>query len=559
MRQTLWGLVATLALAGCVVGPDYRRPEVSVPSTFRGATPLAAPQAQSFGDLEWWKIYQDEQLQTLIRTALEQNYDLRVAATRILQARAQVTIARSFQFPTADASAAAPYDRLTGGKKPPAPTPFETFTPQGGFSLAWELDLWGKFQRATEAARADLMATEDFQRTVVLTLVGDVARAYFELRELDLELEISKNTLTTRAEYLKLTRAREAGGVATLMDVRQAEQLYYSAAAAVPDAERRVEQKENQISILLGKHPDAVPRGRPLTDQTLALAVPPGLTSDLLARRPDILQAEQQLVAANARIGEAKAQLFPSVVISGFAGAGGAMINGSTFGPLGIFNALPTITLPVFNMGRLQANVDLNEARTQEALLVYQQAILQAFREVSDALVGVRKQREVREQLEATVTAQRDALRLSTMRYEGGVTSFLEVLVTERDLFDAELSLARARGDEVVAVVQLYRALGGGWQTEAPNPSPKAAPDPRVRDASLPGGVVGPPGGSASEGAQPVRVNAPAGDAAAPATPAGTPQPAAGAGAKSDGATPGAEERGVWGGLTGFFRNLFSP
>ena len=206
--------------------------------------------------------------------------------------------------------------------------------------------------------------------------------------------------------------------------------------------------------------------------------MPPGLTSDLLARRPDILQAEQQLVSANARIGEAKALLFPSVVISGFAGAGGAVINGSTFGPFGAFNALPTITLPFFNMGRLSANVDFNEARTQEALLRYQQAIQQAFGEVADSLVGVRKRKEVREQNEATVAAQRDALRLSTMRYEGGVTSFLEVLVTERDLFDAELVLAQAWRDEILAVVQLYKALGGGWQTEAPPPASTATSEP---------------------------------------------------------------------------------
>jgi len=463
-RSPVLLLALGLIAAGCTVGPDYRRPEYPVPATFRGGPPEAIQQLQSFGDLEWWNVFQDEKLQALIRTALEQNYDLRVAATRILQARAQVTIARSFQYPSVDASAAAPYDRTTGGNKPPN---YETFVPQGVFSVAWELDLWGRFQRATEAARADLLATEEFRRTVILTLVSDVARAYLELRELDLELEISRRTVASRAEYLTLTKAREEGGVATLIDVRQAEQLYYSATATVADTERRIEQQENQISILLGRYPDAVPRGRPLTDQVMAPSLPPGLTSDLLRRRPDILQVEQQVVAANARIGEAMALLFPSVTISGFAGVGGAVINGSTFGPFGIFNALPTITLPVFNAGRLQANVDGNDAATQEALLRYQQTILQAFREVSDALVGVRKRREFREQSEATVTAQRDALRLANMRYEGGVTSFLEVLVTERDLFEAELTLARAWGEEAVAVVQLYRALGGGWQTES--------------------------------------------------------------------------------------------
>jgi outer membrane protein, multidrug efflux system len=480
MRRSIACLVTALVLSGCVVGPDYRRPEISVPSAFRGATPEAAQDARSFGNLEWWTVFQDEQLQALVRTALEQNYDLRVAAARILQARSQVVIARSFQFPTADLGVAAPYDRQTSGNKTPN---YETFLPQGGFSVAWELDLWGRFQRATQAARADLLATEEFRRTVVLTLISDVARAYFTLRELDLEMEISRHTLATRADFLRLTKSREQGGVATLLDVRQAEQLYFTAAATIADLERSIEQQENLISILIGKNPEAIPRGRPLTQQALVLApaVPPGLTSDLLARRPDIRQAEQQLVSANARIGEAKALLFPSVVISGFAGVGGAVINGSTFGPFGAFNALPTITLPIFNMGRLRAGVDFNEARTEEAILRYQQTILQAFGEVADALVGLRKRKEVREQNEATVTAQRDALRLSVMRYEGGVASFLEVLVTERDLFDAELLLAQARRDEILAVVQLYKVLGGGWQTEE-QAAPAASSEPRPRN-----------------------------------------------------------------------------
>jgi outer membrane protein, multidrug efflux system len=543
MRRSVGSLMAVLALSGCLVGPDYRQPDVAVPSAFRGATPVAQD-AGSFGDLEWWKVFQDEQLQALIRTALEQNYDLRVAATRILQARSQVVIARSFQFPTADLAVAAPYDRQTGGNKTPN---YETFLPQGGASLAWELDLWGRFRRATEAARADLLATEDFRRTVVLTLISDVARTYFTLRELDLEMEISRQTLATRETFLRLTKAREQGGVATLLDVRQAEQLYFSAAATIADLRRSIEQQENLISILVGKYPEAIPRGRPLTQQALVLApaVPPGLTSDLLARRPDILQAEQQLVSANARIGEAKALLFPSVVISGFAGAGGAVINGSSFGPFGAFNALPTITLPVFNMGRLSANVDFNEARTQEALLRYQQAIQQAFGEVSDALVGVRQRKEVREQNEATVAAQRDALRLSTMRYERGVTSFLEVLVTERDLFDAELVLAQSWRDEILAVVQLYKALGGGWQTESPPPAAAATSEPRLEKVSS----------SAAEGR-----TVPGGDSGG--VPAGRvsvaeERAANGAGAGGDPAA-GGRDKTAWGSVKAFFGRLFS-
>ena len=545
MRRAIGGLMTALVLSGCMVGPDYRRPEVAVPSDFRGATPQAAQDARSFGDLEWWKVFQDEQLQALIRTALEQNYDLRVAAQRILQARSQVVIARSFQFPTADLAVAAPYDRQTGENKTPN---YETFLPQGGASLAWELDLWGRFRRATEAARADLLATEDFQRTVVLTLISDVARTYFTLRELDLELDISRQTLATRADYLRLTKAREEGGVATLLDVRQAEQLYFSAAATIADVQRSIEQQENLISILIGKYPEAIPRGSPLMKQPLVLspAVPPGLTSDLLARRPDILQAEQQLVSANARIGAAKALLFPSVVISGFAGAGGAVVNGSSFGPFGAFNALPTITLPVFNMGRLSANVDFNEARTQEALLRYQQAIQQAFGEVADALVGVRKRKEVREQNEATVAAQRDALRLSSMRYEGGVTSFLEVLVTERDLFDAELLLARAWRDEILSFVQLYKALGGGWQTETPPLAPTATTEPRPQDV----------GSAAAENlsvSSEDSAGAPAGRLSAAAERA-----ANGPGSGSGGPAAGGGDDTIWGKVKAFFGSLFS-
>jgi len=545
MRRAIGGLMTALVLSGCMVGPDYRRPEIAVPSAFRGPTPEAAQDARSFGDLEWWKVFQDEQLQALVRTALEQNYDLRVAAARILQAQSQVVIARSFQFPTADLAAAAPYDRQTGGSKTPN---YESFFPKGGASLAWELDLWGRFRRATEAARADLLATEDFRRTVVLTLISDVARTYFTLREFDLEMEISRRTLATRAAFLRLTKAREQGGVATLLDVRQAEQLFFSAAATIADLERSIEQQENLISILIGKYPEAIARGRPLTEQALVLApaVPPGLTSDLLARRPDILQAEQQLVSANARIGEAKALLFPSVLISGFAGAGGAVINGSGFGPFGAFQALPTITLPVFNMGRLSANVDFNEARTKEALLRYQQVILQAFGEVADSLVGVRQRKEVREQNEATVAAQRDALRLSTMRYEGGVTSFLEVLVTERDLFDAELVLARSWRDEILSVVQLYKALGGGWQTEGPPPAPTATsepPPPNVGSSAAEGGTVP---SADSAGVQPGRMSA------------AEERAKNGAGTENGRPAAGGGDDTMWGSVKAFFGGLFS-
>ncbi|MEZ5987576.1 MAG: efflux transporter outer membrane subunit [Planctomycetota bacterium] len=463
-------VLCLLLLPACTVGPDYERPDVPVPEAFRGAGPDAAEQARSFGDLGWWEVFQDERLVALIHRALEQNLDLKVTAARILQARARVTVEKSFQLPTVDATGAASLDKTTGSDRPPIN---ESYTAQAGFSLAWELDIWGQYARATEAARARLMAEEEFRRTVTLTLVSDVAGAYFELRELDLELEIATATVASRAEYLSLTRAREEGGVATMMDVRQAEQLYHTAAAAVADTQRRVAQQENLISDLLGGYPGDILRGRKLEDQRFDPSVTPGLTIDLLTRRPDVREAEQVLIAANAGIGEAEARKLPSLVLQGFGGVGASQINGTTFSPLGVFNFIPIINLPLFNGGRLQADVEFNQAVAEEALLRYQQTIIRAFREVSDSLVEVEKQREVREETEATVVAQRDALGLGNLRYERGVTSFLEVLVTERDLFDAELALARARRDEVLSFVQLYRALGGGWQ---PEPEPDRTP-----------------------------------------------------------------------------------
>ena len=456
-------LSAALVLAGCTVGPDYRRPEIPVPSDFRGRAPDVPASAASIGDEAWWQVFQDETLLSLIRTALAENYDLRIAAARVLDARARATFTRSFQFPDLSAAASAPYVRIPGDR---APTQAEqTFSPLGTFDLFWEIDLWGRFRRATEAARAELLASEDVQRLVVTTLISDVATAYFQLRELDVELEISKRTLASRQGSLRLVKLRYEGGVAALIDVRQAEVLLYTAAETIPDVERRIEQTENLISVLLGRSPDAVPRGRAMPE-TLALvppSVPTGLPSSLLERRPDIRQAESQLAAATARIGVAKADYFPRVILTGAAGAGGIKIDGSWFGPQGLLAISPQLTLPIFNSGRVGAGVDSAEAVAQEALVRYQQTIQQAFREVSDALVEHRKRGEFRIQQEALVESLRDAARLANIRYRGGVTSYLEVLDTERQLFDAELALAQAQRDELLAVVRLYRALGGGW------------------------------------------------------------------------------------------------
>jgi multidrug efflux system outer membrane protein len=454
-------LPAVLLLTGCAVGPDYKRPEVPMPPDFRGQAPDAPVSQVSLGDLAWAQIFQDETLQALIHTALLENYDLRIAVARILDARAQVTVSRSFQYPDVSGSASAPYTRLPGDR---APQQFEeVFSPAGTFDLFWEIDFWGRLRRATEASRAELLATEDVRQFVMTTLVSDVATAYFQLRELDLELEISRRTLASRRDSLRLVQLRQQGGVAAMIDVRQAEVLVYTAAQTVPDVERRIEQTENLISVLLGRNPNAVPRGRPLVQQLALPALPAGLPSSLLQRRPDIRQAEAQLAAATARIGVAKADYFPRVLLTGAAGAGGVMVDGRWFGPTGILAIAPQVTLPIFNTGRIGAGVDSAEARAQEAVVRYEQTIQQAFREVSDSLVEHRKRQESRIQQEALVVSLQDAARLANVRYRGGVSSYLEVLDTERQLFDAELALAQFQRDELLAVVRLYRALGGGW------------------------------------------------------------------------------------------------
>lgn len=467
IRRATFALVALGLLAtACTVGPDYRRPDVPLPAAYRGPEVGAPAGASSFGELAWWELFADPDLQALIRTALSANYDLRIAATRILQAQAQLTITRAPQFPTVNAQADAPYTGLVGSPRP-ALTPGQLFSPEGGLTLGWELDLWGKYRRATEGARAQLLASEDFREGVVITLIAQVALAYFDLRTLDLDLAISKRTLASRQQSVTLVRARLEGGVAGILDLQQAEILLYGATKAIPDLERQIEQTENFLSILLGKNPGPIPRGRPLTEQLAPPAVPAGLPAELLTRRPDVRQAEAQLVAATAQIGVAKAQLYPQVTLAGFAGAGGLVVSGDTFGPLGVFRVLPVITLPLFNAGALAAGVDLADAQTQQAVLGYQQTILQALREVADGLIEIQKRQAFRVEQERLTQTLAAASQVAQLRYEGGVSSYLEVLDTERQYFQAELDLSLAQRDELKAIVTLYRALGGGWQAEA--------------------------------------------------------------------------------------------
>jgi outer membrane protein, multidrug efflux system len=455
--------VSVLTAAACTVGPDYTRPPVAAPDAFRGrpADDVPASTAASLGDARWWDVFQDDALQSLVRAALQQNDDVRLAAARILEAQAQLGITRADQWPNVAATAG------VVGQRPAAALGFPArnigaIQAQG--SVAWELDFWGRYRRATEASRAQLIASEWGRRAVVTTLVSQVASAYFDLRALDLELDISRRTLASRQESLRLTQVREQGGVTSLLDVRQAEQLVYAATAEIATLERQIEQQENFISVLLGNNPGPIARGRALTDEPHPPEVPAGMPSALLERRPDIQQAEQQAIAANAQIGVAKAAYFPQIPLTGSGGFESTALSTLFTGASAIWSAAVTATQPVFTAGRTRSQVALAQARRDEAVITYQHVIRQAFREVSDALVGYRKVREFREQQALLFASAQDARRLTQIRYEGGAASYLEVLDADTRMFDAELGLAQAELNELAALVEIYRALGGGWQ-----------------------------------------------------------------------------------------------
>jgi len=456
-------LLGILLISGCAVGPNYKRPSADVPGTYRGAMPqqAAQPAAASLGDQKWWEVFQDKQLQDLIHTALQQNYDVRIAATRILEAQAQVGITRADQLPSISAGAQAVNQRSPRQKFFP---PFETSASQVDVSLAWNLDFWGQFRRATEAARANLLANQWAREAVISTLVSDVATAYFQLRELDLELEISRRTLASRQDSLQLTQTLANGGATSMLDVRQAEQLVSTAAEAIPDLERRIEQQENLLSTLLGSNPGPIARGASLTEQPHAPDVPAGLPSSLLERRPDIREAEAQLMAANAQIGVAKAAYFPQITLTANSGYQSSALTSLFTGPAGLWNFGGSLVQPIFAGGRIRSGVKFSEARQQETVLMYQQTIQQAFRGVSDALVEYHKDREFRQYQQQLALSAQDAAQLSEMRYRGGAASYLEVLTNETNYFAGELGLAQAQLNELLGLVRIYRNLGGGWQ-----------------------------------------------------------------------------------------------
>ncbi len=464
LAPLMFAMLVSGFVAGCRVGPNYKRPTVQTPTEYRelkdAPQTQVQPQVASYADLPWWQVFQDPTLQELIRTALKQNYDLQLATERISAGRAQVQITRSNLFPQAAANG-----DFSGGKEHNFQTKFNFLTLTG--DAAFQLDFFGKLRRATEASRAELLATEDARQTVILTLVSDVASDYFALLQLDLQLQITKDTVKTQEDSVKLTKLRVDHGVATKLDVLQAQQVLDTANAQIPDLERQIAQEENAISILLGDYPQGVPRGRTLVEQNLPPDVPPGLPSALLERRPDIREAEQFLVAANAQIGVAKAQFFPQIALTG--SGGGAFGRSSAFSglmssQLGIWSYGVQVSQPIFTGGALRGNLRLAESQHNQALISYRQAIQRAFGDVSDALIGYQKNHEVRVRQEQTVADLQESVRLSIMRYRGGTTTYLEVLDGQRSLFSAELVLAQARGTEYQSLVQLYRVLGGGWQ-----------------------------------------------------------------------------------------------
>jgi multidrug efflux system outer membrane protein len=455
--------VAGLVLTGCAVGPNYKRPSVDVPATYRGTPDVGAAKAApaSLGDQKWWDVFQDPQLQQLIRTALQQNYDVRIAAAHVLEAQAQVGITRADQFPNVSASGSGTnlHNPATG----PIPS-YGLTLGRVTATAAWDLDFWGKYRRASEAARAQLLASEWARQEVNATLVANVAGAYFQLRELDLELDISKSALASRNESLDLTKTLEEHGINSILDVRQAEQLVYTAAAEIADLERRIGQQEDLLSILMGNNPASVSRGMDLTEQPHAPQVPGGLPSALLERRADIRQAEQLLIAANARIGVARAAYFPDISLTATPGFQSSALTSLFSGSSGLWTVAGAVTQPIFTAGRIRSNVQLVQEQQQEAVLTYQQTIQGAFRDVSDALIAYQKDQEFRTQQELLAHSAQDAAQLSGMRYKAGTTNYLEVLTNETNYLTADLGLAQARLNELLALVQIYKALGGGWQ-----------------------------------------------------------------------------------------------
>jgi multidrug efflux system outer membrane protein len=479
MRRLLAGLAAGLA-AACAIGPSYHRPDLGAPAAWRppsatadslrpfydslrssGESTLPQPtiSPDSVANLDWFDLLRDPELRKLVETALQQNRDVRVALASIDEFRAQYGVTRGALFPHLSVNGEGGTEKSVFGSL----GAFKFDVVSATADLQWELDFWGRLRRATEAARADLLAREESQRAVVLTLVSDVATAYLELRELDLDLEISKRTLASNEETLRLARRRFDQGLISELDVRQFESEVASPAAKVADFERQIAQKENQLSVLVGRNPGVIPRGSELTGTLAPLAIPAGLPASLIDRRPDVRQAEQQLHAAMARIGVAQGALMPTITLTGEYGSQSQDFSNLFKSSTEIYQLFGGVSIPIFTGGQVGKQVDVARARAAQARYSYEQTVLLALEEVNDALVGVRATRDVTAAQERQVDALRSAFRLADRRYQNGISSYLEVLDAQRNLFTAELALAQAERQQLSAAVELYKALGGGW------------------------------------------------------------------------------------------------
>lgn len=482
------GLIA--AGLGCAMGPNYERPDITAPGNHRG---LEGPaQAASLADVPWWELFQDPALQDLLHQALLANFDLRIAAARVEQARARAGISKSFLFPEVNLSGGYLNQQVSRQTEPPGDgggTDRKFTNYDLGFTLSWELDIWGRVRREHESAVALFMRSEEIRRGVVITLVADVARAYFDLRRLDLELEISRATVAINDETVAFYRRRVAGGVSNQLELDQAIANRARTATTIPELERRIAIQENLIHFLLGQPPGPIARGAALLDEQAPPVVPAGLPSALLDRRPDVREAEQLLVAANADIGAAKALFFPTISLTGLFGGASSELSDLGTADARVWSVAAGLFQPIFQGGRIRRNYEAARARYEEALAVYQRASVNAFREVADALVTIEKLDGVRIEREAGVEALRDAAALARRRYNAGLSNYLEVLIADQYLFEFEILLARTRGEQFDALVVLYRTLGGGWTPEVegtPGANPPDVPPPDATPAAEP-------------------------------------------------------------------------
>jgi multidrug efflux system outer membrane protein len=461
-RAFAWMVVASVALAGCTIGPDYKRPVVAEPPTFRGQE---TAEAVSFADAPWWEVFQDPILKGLIQEALRNNYDVGIAAARVQEARANVGVARSDYFPSLDYSVGAGRSKVGPGilGAPGGPVASATNFFSASTVMSWELDIWGRIRRLNESARAALLATEDARRAVWLTLVSDLAQAYFELLALDVRLQIARDSAAAYQRTYDLFLDRLNLGVASKLQTSRALGALGDAQANIPQIESDIVAKENQISILIGKAPGPIARGKPMYEQAVVPSVPAGLPSTLLERRPDLRQAEQALVSANARIGVAKADFFPRLSLTALLGTASPEVSALTSGSATIWAVAGTLSGPLLNAGRTLGNYRVAVAQSEQARLQYEQTVLLALREVSDTLTRLARLSTAETAQEVAVKALGEAVEHALDRYGQGLANYFEVLDAQQQLYPAQNTLAQIRQNRLLAYAQLYRALGGGW------------------------------------------------------------------------------------------------